>query len=518
MSGIHCPKEKRKRGERVRRVTAAGAAGAAAETVQRYGAAAKEHLVAYTGRDNETGRQLKKGLADVAASKINPDYRAQNLKQQAGFAAEVKDTARVNAEKIIQGSQERKIRTDDLGRVNDPLYDHFMVDEAGKIIPGSGTQMKFVGKTPEEALNRLASKKFSKYLENDVVIEVPSDFYEGILKETCGRVSDLKDQIDCLKRAGGSPEALQKLEAELQKYEKIRDNLQPSTVSNQEAMFARLHPRLSTAKDIAGIAHRAGMESAQLSAVMGGSVSIVQNLAALVKGEKTPEEALARVARSTGSAAAVGYGTGFAGAAVKGMMQNAGAEPVRALARTNLPGVVVTVGVESAKTMKRYLDGEIDGVQCFEELGEQGAGMLSSALFSAIGQAAIPIPVVGGLVGGMLGYAIASASYGLLLSSLREAKLAHEERLLVEAECARQIELLRACRRELEELIENNLVSSAQVFHLAFDDLKEALCIGNADGFITAANRITEAVGGEVQFRSQAAFDALMESDTPIKL
>lgn len=72
----------------------AGLAGAQAETVQRYGSAVKEHFVSYSGMDNETGKQLAKGLRQVAESKVNPDSAAMNIKQQAGFAAEIKTQAR----------------------------------------------------------------------------------------------------------------------------------------------------------------------------------------------------------------------------------------------------------------------------------------------------------------------------------------------------------------------------------------------------------------------------------------
>lgn len=61
----------------------------------------------------------------------------KNIKQQAGFAAEDKYTARQNAERIISRSKERYSRTDDLGRVNDPLYDHVLLDGNGIEIPGS---------------------------------------------------------------------------------------------------------------------------------------------------------------------------------------------------------------------------------------------------------------------------------------------------------------------------------------------------------------------------------------------
>lgn len=79
--------------------------------------------------------------------------------------------------------------------------------------------------------------------------------------------------------------------------------------------------------------------------------------------------------------------------------------------------------------MTRYFNGEIDGVECLETLGEQGTGMIASSMFAVIGQTVIPIPVVGGLIGGMVGYALSSATYGVLVGSLKEAKLAREERI-----------------------------------------------------------------------------------------
>ena len=110
------PKKKRKKS-----IDLAAQAGAAQEVVQRYGSAEKGHLVAYSGKDNETGKRLTRGLKKIAQSKVNPEYQEQNIKQQAGFAAEDKYVARQNAEKIIAGKEERYSRTDDLGRVNDPL-------------------------------------------------------------------------------------------------------------------------------------------------------------------------------------------------------------------------------------------------------------------------------------------------------------------------------------------------------------------------------------------------------------
>ena len=142
----------------------AAQSGAASEVVDRYGSAVKEHYVAYSGLDNENGRELTKGLKKVSQSKINPDTRYQNIKQQAGYAAEIKYTARQNTEKIIKKEDTRYSRTDDLGSVNDPLFDHKQIDLLGNEIAGTGEQMKFKGRSPKDCLTQLASKKMKNIL------------------------------------------------------------------------------------------------------------------------------------------------------------------------------------------------------------------------------------------------------------------------------------------------------------------------------------------------------------------
>ena len=503
--------------EQEKEILHAAIVGASTESVQRYGTAVKEHIVAYTGIDHENARQLERSLKEIAKSSINPNYAKQNYKQQAGFSAEVKEVANTNAENIINRSDIRKVRTDDLGSVNDPLFDFKELDANGNVIPGSGIQMKFVGSNPKEALNKLASKKFEKYLDNDVKLEVPSDYYDGIRDEADRTIKNIQKQIDNQKNSGNIERAEQ-LEKQLEKYEKIKQNLKKSSVSNEDALFARMHPELSTMKSIAQVSHRAGIETAKAGAVIGSSVSIVQNIVAVVKGEKEAEDAVFDVAGDTMTATAVGYGTGFVGSAVKGWMQNAGTESVRVLSKTNFPAVAVAVTLSVGKTMGRYFSGDINGVECLEQLGEQGTGMLSSSLFMMIGQAAIPIPIVGGMIGGMVGYAISSASYGILMSSLKEAEMAHEESIQIERECEEHIKLMKEYRAEIEDIIKKYLVSNMTLFHEAFDGIKATLDIGDVDGFISEVNSISEQLGRKPQFSDFDEFEQLMKSDLTIKI
>jgi len=505
--------------DKAKSIINAGLGGAASDTVQRYGSAVKVHLVAYGGVNNETGNSLtpKKSLKDISGYKKNPKHEEANLKQQAGFSAEIKDTARENAEREISGSKTRAARTDDIGRVNDPLFDIVELDSKGNVVAGSGTQMKFVGKDPKAALNKMKSKQYDKYWENDAKVSVPSDYYDGMLKEADAQIQKLKEQAAKLEAQGKGDLAKETL-AKAEKLEKIKKSLKKSKVSNKEAMEARTNPLSSTVKDVAKLAHRAGVEQAKAGAVIGGGLSFIRNAVEVIKGEKSPEDALVDVAKDTGSAAVVSYATGSGGAALKGAMQNAPSEYLRVLSKTGVPAQVVVVALELGKTMTKFIKGEIDGIECLEELGEKGTGMLASAAGAAVGQMLIPIPILGGLIGGMIGYAFSSSCYSMLLTTGKEAKLAREERIRIEAECAMAIKQIEEYHKLIKAIIDSYLTEHRAVFDDALHELNRGLELDDADGFIAGANMISEKLGGKPQFSNMDEFDALMANGITLKL
>lgn len=494
-------------------------AGAETEIVQRYGAAAKEHFVAYSGTDNETGEELKKGLKKISEEKVHPDYKKQNLKQQAGFAAEDKYTARQNAENIIKRNGKRVYNTDTKGSGDyNELFDHIIKDKNGNII--AQEQMKFVGNSPEAALDKLASKKFQKYFDAKATITVPKDYYDGIQKAADEKIKNLTEQ---LKNGKVPADKESVIKEQIAKYKKIKSSLKDSGITNDEAMFARLHPKLSTAKDIAKIGHRAGLQGAAIGAGISGLSSIIQNLVAYAKGEKTAEEAAKSIVLSTGKGTVMGYVSAFAGAAIKGAMQNSKQEITRAISKTSFPAQIVSITIEVSKTMKLYLQGEIDGVECLSMLGEQGCGMLSSSLFATIGGAAGTVAgpagiALGGMIGGMVGYVFNSAFYGLLKDSLTEAKFAHEQRLQIEAECEEAINLAKEYQEEIQKITQKYFSEYLSVFNSSFDLMKQAIESDDIDLFIKGNQDIQNQLGYKSQFSNFNEFDELMNSSDSLKL
>lgn len=447
--------------------------GAFQDTVQRYGGAIGEHLVGLTGIDNLRHHEWIRGLSKIADSKVHPDYEYQNIHQQAGFSAEVKSVVRQNGEARIHGDMTRTMRTDDMGSVNDPLYDSVRLNENGTIIEGSGTQIKFVGYSESDPLNehsatrafqKLMSDKFAKYHEHDVLIEVPKDQYEGILQEADKKINTLHEQINHVTDS----EVRQHLEVQLHRAEAIRENVRQSVVTSDEAVFAREHPYLSTAQDMMHIAHTAGIQAAEFGAIIGGSMSVVQQTVALLKGEVTGKEAAINIGKTTVKRAGQSYAVGVGGTLLKGVMEQASSAGLRGASMTGLPQAMVQVGITSSQVLYRYCTGQIDGNTCVQELSLQSANMLAASLFAGIGQVVIPIPIVGGMLGAMAGYSMSSAMFGMLQQAFREEGIAINQRQELETACTQYVAQMKAYREQFESAINTYFSHEKEQFQQAF--------------------------------------------------
>ena len=540
------------------------------ETVSRFGSANAEFLKGYSGIDNETGQTFAKGLADIAKHKVNadPEFAKQNIKQQAGFSAEVAATSRDNAEAIINSSEVRTSRSDDL-----PQYgrNHNVVDRVqildGQIIDGSQSQMKFVGDR-DQLLDDIAREngKFARY--QGTKLELPSEQFEGSkefyleeakkLRQRAQKIAEdpskteqaikLQREADAYEKLvaskdfqskpaaeycrdqarqrrqnadaaekNGKPEVAAKLRREADNYDRLADNVSDSGLTTEEAIFYREHPEIATALDIARTSHRAGMEGAKYGAAIGGSISLLQNLLAAAQGKKEIGEAVQDLTLDTVKAGAIGYGTAFVGAALKGGMQQSGSQTLRTLAGTNAPALAVNICLSLGSSVKRYVTGEISEAQLLSEVGEKGAGMLSSGMMAALGQLVIPVPFVGAAIGGMIGYTLSSLFYQSALDAARGVELSRqqlertraiqaaardriaEEQALLDAFTRREIPQL---RQETEHLF--SIVNAA----------------GNsrADVLAAAINQYATLLGRQLQFQSMDEFDDFMSSDSPLTL
>ncbi len=471
-------------------------------------------MVALDGVDNATGKTLHRSLKDVSNYKINPKTASQNIKQQAGYSAEISSVAKKNSENIIDKKPTRYARTDDLGRVNDPFADILDL-KSGKAI-----QMKMIGNNPQGCLSGLAKGKYEKYLYSNEVskIEIPKEYFSDVKSLCEDKIGSLTKQIKTMKAEGKSLEKIEKAQRELHKYEQIKKKISPSEVTKKEAIEARQNPGTYTAKEIGKISHRAGKQGAVVGLAVGSAVSAISNIFAVCKDEKEVKEALKDISFDTAKSGLIGYATASSGAAVSAVMQNSGKAATRALGKSSLPSMIVIVSVEASKSFYRYFHGEIDGVQLAQELGEKGVGLTNSALFAVAAQVAIPIPVVGAMLGGMLGYTLSSMFYRDVVESLQAAKDARAKRIKIEAECKHLISEILNYRKEIENTVEKYFNEHLGFFNESFSELDEALGLNDVNGVIRTANGLTKKVGGKTQFETFAEFKTFMNGEGKFNL
>lgn len=485
------------------------------EIVKRFGSASAEYIKGYRGIDNETGQRLAKGLANVSKHKVNPDYATQNIKQQAGFSAEIATTSRDNAEAIINGDTVRTIRSDDLpeyGR-NHNVVDRVKIQD-GVIVEGSQSQMKFVGNRDELFINIAKDDgKFSRY--RGVKLELPSEQYEGAAEHCRKQAAELRKQANRVE-VEGKLDVAEKFRREADNYEQLAENVCDSGLTTKQAIFYREHPEIATAMDIARTSHLAGIEGAKTGAVVGGVISLVVNIFNVAQQKKSLNDAVEDIAVDTTNAAIVGYGSAFAGSAIKAVLQQSETQALRSIAGTTAPTLAVNVCFSLGLSIKRYVNSEIDEVELLTEIGEKGAGMLSSGMMAALGQIAIPVPVVGAAIGGMIGYTLSSMFYQSALEAARGAALSREHLArisAIEIEARSHIAQQQALFDEFTAREIPQLRNDTQRLFKALTDSTD-----NINDLAFAINDFATLLGRQLQFKTISEFNDFMNSDDPLIL
>ncbi|SDJ98796.1 hypothetical protein [Billgrantia gudaonensis] len=540
------------------------------ETVQRFGSANAEYIKGYRGVDHETGKRFAKGLAGIAKHKVSDDPRwtARNIKQQAGYSAEVATTSRDNAEAIISKSNVRTSRSDDL-----PEYgkNHNVVDRVklvdGNIVDGSQAQMKFVGDR-NQLLEDIAREdgKFSRY--RGTKIELPREQFEGNRAYVLEEAKKLKEQAEKLSKksgkadqanklrieaakleerakaenfqaepatdycrrkahqrrynaekaeAKGNSDAATKLRREADNYDELAEQVSDSGLTTEEAIFYRERPGSATFMDIGRTSHRAGIQGAKYGAIIGGSISILVNCLAVAQGEKEASDIFSDIATDTIKAGALGYGGAFAGSAIKGGMQQSGNPFVRQLAGTSAPTLALNICLSLGSSVQRFVTGEINEEQLLTEVGEKGAGMLSSGMMAAVGQVAIPVPFAGAAIGGLIGYMLSSMFYQSALDAAHGAQISRERLLQVRAIEAAARDRIDFEKEQLEEFV------SREIPQLRLETKSLLSTIGSTnkkslDEMCNSINHYAELLGKKLQFQSIDEFELFMSTDDPLAL
>lgn len=281
----------------------------------------------------------------------------------------------------------------------------------------------------------------------------------------------------------------------------------------QAEVYTRGREIIETGKNILHDGHEAGMTGAKSAGTSTLAMSGILNTVAVLKGEKEAGEAIADTIEDGGKAAVTGYVMSDGLMVVSNSLSGSSSKFLQALSKSNVPGKVITAVMTVGDTLKRYGDGEISTQQCIIELGDKGLNLATAGYSAVVGQTLIPIPVVGGAIGALVGSTLTSSLYHNLINTLQTKELEHQERLRIIAECKEAAEQARVFRSELELYLENYFREYRDCFDEALSEMRFAFQIGDADGIVAGANQITRKLGGRVVFETEEEFEAFLESD-----
>lgn len=515
-------KKDREKKQQYSNITDATILGSTSEESALYASANREHL------------SVLDRLEEISKRKINPNYINQNINQQAGYSAEIKEQAHVNAHNILAKKSERVRQYDDLSsgqkaqvkklfpnyatpNKNHELVDYVKVDKKGNVIPGTLTQSKFVGRNGAECFEKFLSKDYEKYLKNGMKMEIPKDFFGDFQKEANIKIKSLESQIAKQKELGDFQKA-DILERRLQKCKTIKANTRPASITKKEAIEARLNPKLSTAKDVTNLSHQAGMNAAQTGAWIGGGVSLLTNIWECIANGKDPAKAFKHTTIATLKGGALSYGSAFASSFLGGLMQNSANKIIQSLGKGSIPAMIVSVVATNATILGRYLSGKIDESELLKQLGKANTTLISSWAMAVAGQALIPIPVVGALIGCFVGAVLSETCLNSLLKAREEAKLARQRRIEIERECRELIKLLEIYQNQFKEVFEKYFHETTKFFNQSFDELERALYALDADLAIGVNNKSREWLGEKALSNNKQELWELITSNKNIRM
>lgn len=271
--------------------------------------------------------------------------------------------------------------------------------------------------------------------------------------------------------------------------------------------------RQSTIKNVVRTGHEAGIEGAQQAGGTALTMSAIMNISSVIRGEKSSEEAIEDTLMDGGKAAVTGYAMGGGLTVVSHSLSESSSEFIRGLVESNVPGKVITAVMVTGDTLKRYADGEITTQECLIELGDKGLNLATMGYSMAVGQTLIPIPIVGGAVGALVGSTLTSTYYQNLIHTLQTKELEHQERMRIIEECHQAVQQTKAFRQELENYLQTYFKDYQDCFEGALSAMRFSYQAGDADGIIASANDITRKLGGTVQYETVQEFKTFLDSD-----
>lgn len=368
----------------------------------------------------------------------------------------------------------------------------------------------------EEWTRHLAESDHIKALEN--VFEETKD-NPWLTNADCRAVANSPDNIQVTsrkynnaKRSRTNKEFVEDAEYRRQKGVKLAKGGGQRAIRDEEQAAASIDRqfRQRSLANMISTGHEAGLQVGASAGLTAASIATIQNIVQVIEGRKKADEAIRDIALMGGQAAATGYVMGGGLTVLSQTLSRSSSGFIRGLVKSNVPGLVVTSCMAFGGTLNRYASGKISTEGCLTELGASGLQMGTVGYTMGVGQAVIPIPVVGAAVGAAVGAVMSGALYHTLLGCVGDTPEIRQRNEVIRR-CREAAEAARAYRQELQAHMDAYFADYGHCFDEALADIRFSFAAGDADGVIRGANQITRKVGGTVKYESVEEFKQFLD-------
>ncbi|NQZ07809.1 MAG: lecithin retinol acyltransferase family protein [Algicola sp.] len=187
----------------------------------------------------------------------------------------------------------------------------------------------------------------------------------------------------------------------------------------------------------------------------------------------------------------------------------------KGMGRSNIATSMAVTAVELTGSFKKYLEGGITGKRLIEDASNAALTTASVSYYGVLGQAAIPIPVVGFLIGSSIGLLIGNlllSSGHLSLGESTAVKIARIRRQQIEALSKVLKQQIRESRYQLEQYLETYFSDRRHVIGNSLLQLENAVITNDVNTLTSALTELNTQFGCTLRIKSFEEFDQLMLS------
>lgn len=191
-----------------------------------------------------------------------------------------------------------------------------------------------------------------------------------------------------------------------------------------------------------------------------------------------------------------------------------------ALAAKRNPVAAIAISAkEASDSIRAYIEGKITKEQMLNEISDTVISSTSILYYGALGQTAIPIPVVGALIGAGVGLMIGNLlnrSGIVALGKSDEVVAAQQRRKAIAEVCQQASAQARAARESLQQLLRTHFMQRNDAFLDAFSSMEQALSDWNSDEFSAALETVNAQFGKTMSYSRFDDFAAAIHNDKPL--